>query len=321
MLTYPEIDPVAIALGPLKIHWYGLMYLVGFAGAWWLMRLRARRPGSGWSPEQVDDLLFYGAVGVVAGGRVGYMLFYDFGALLHNPLSLFFVWQGGMSFHGGLLGVLLAVWFFCRREKRSWLATMDFAAPVVPVGLAAGRIGNFINGELWGKVTDVPWAMVFPTGGPLPRHPSQLYEALFEGVALWLLMWLLVRKRKAFPGFAVGCYAIGYGLARFVIEYFREPDAGLGYVLALGDPGAPAYRYAGPLNFSMGQVFSAAMILGGILVLAIAPALKRRGLLAAGEAARGTLSAGQAGPAGPGSPAGAAKARAAEARKRRKRIK
>jgi phosphatidylglycerol:prolipoprotein diacylglycerol transferase len=252
MLTYPEIDPVAIALGPLKIHWYGLMYLVGFAGAWWLMRLRARRPGSGWSPEQVDDFLFYGAVGVVAGGRVGYMLFYDFGGLLHNPLSLFFVWQGGMSFHGGLLGVLLAVWFFCRREKRSWLAAMDFGAPMVPVGLAAGRIGNFINGELWGKVTDVPWAMVFPTGGPLPRHPSQLYEFALEGVALFTILWLYSRKPRPL-GAVAALFALCYGLFRFAVEFVRVPDPQLGY-LAFG-------------WFTMGQLLSLPLVAIGAWVL------------------------------------------------------
>jgi phosphatidylglycerol:prolipoprotein diacylglycerol transferase len=252
MLTYPEIDPVAIAIGPLKIHWYGLMYLIGFAGAWWLMRLRAQAPKSGWSTEQVDDLLFYGALGVVAGGRVGYMLFYDFGALVENPLSLFFVWQGGMSFHGGLLGVLVALWAYARRETRSWLAVVDFVAPVVPIGLAAGRLGNFINGELWGKVSDVPWAMAFPSGGPEPRHPSQLYEFALEGVVLFLILWFYSRAPRP-VGAVAGMFGLFYGAFRFLVEFVRMPDAHIGY-LAFG-------------WLTLGQVLSLPLILAGLYLL------------------------------------------------------
>ena len=252
MLNYPEFNPVAIEIGPLQIHWYGLMYLVGFAGGWWLMRLRARRPGSGWTGEQVDDLLFYAAMGVVLGGRVGYVLFYDLSAFLANPLMLFMVWKGGMSFHGGLLGVLLAIWLYARRHKRRWLAVVDFVAPVVPVGLGAGRIGNFINGELWGKVTDVPWAMVFPTGGPFPRHPSQLYEFALEGVVLFLILWFYSARPRPM-GAVSGLFGLCYGVFRFAVEFVRTPDAHLGY-LAFG-------------WLTMGQLLSLPLIAVGAYLL------------------------------------------------------
>ena len=190
MLTFPEIDPIALELGPLKVRWYGLMYLVGFAGGWWLGRRRAKHPGSGWKPLEVDDLLFYVALGVVLGGRVGYTLFYNLPAFLHDPLVLLRVWEGGMSFHGGLLGVLTALWLFGRKYGRGFFSITDFTAPLIPIGLFSGRLGNFINGELWGAPTEVPWAMIFPGAGPLPRHPTQLYEAALEGIALFLILWL-----------------------------------------------------------------------------------------------------------------------------------
>jgi len=232
MISYPDIDPVAIEIGPLQIHWYGIMYLIGFAAAWWLGRRRARQPQSQWNIGLVDDLIFYSALGVILGGRIGYVIFYNLSAFLDNPLILFKVWEGGMSFHGGLLGVLAALWLFARRTDKRWLSVVDFAAPLVPIGLAAGRLGNFINGELWGRVTDVPWAMVFPGAGPLPRHPSQLYEFALEGVALFALVWWFSSKPRP-AGAVSGLFALGYGVFRIFVEFFREPDAHIGY-LAFG---------------------------------------------------------------------------------------
>lgn len=264
MLPYPHIDPVAFSLGPVKVHWYGLMYLVGFAAGWWLLRLRARR-GEAWKPVQIDDLLFYGALGVVLGGRIGYVLFYNFSAFLADPLMLMRIWEGGMSFHGGLLGVLIALWLYARREKRQWLAVVDFLVPVVPIGLGAGRIGNFINAELWGRVTDVPWAMVFPGAGPLPRHPSMLYEFFLEGVVLFIILWLYARKPRPL-GAISGLFAIFYGVFRFLVEFVREPDAHIGY-LAFG-------------WVTMGQVLSLPLILVGVFLLwralAAAPATNHK---------------------------------------------
>ncbi|MDO6460259.1 prolipoprotein diacylglyceryl transferase [Granulosicoccaceae sp. 1_MG-2023] len=229
MLTYPEIDPVAVSLGPMKIHWYGLMYLVGFAGGWWLAKLRAKRPGSGWDPEEIGDLVFYIALGVVLGGRIGYVLFYNFPVFAENPLTIFKIWQGGMSFHGGLIGVLIAFWLYARKTGRGFFNVADLIAPVVPIGLGAGRLGNFINGELWGRVTDVPWGMVFPGGGPLPRHPSQLYQFFLEGPLFFALIWLYSKKPR--PTMAVsGFFLIYYGIYRFLIEFVREPDSQLGFV-------------------------------------------------------------------------------------------
>ena len=211
-MIYPTIDPVALSLGPIQIHWYGLMYLLGFSGAWWLGRLRAER--FGWTAVEVEDLLFYGAIGVIVGGRLGYSLFYDLPALIDNPLNLFKIWQGGMSFHGGLLGVVIAFGFFARATGKSYFSISDFIVPMVPVGLFFGRIGNFINGELWGKVSDVPWAMIFPNAGPLARHPSQLYEAMLEGVLLFLILWIYSAKPKP-PGAVSGLFLLGYGFFPF----------------------------------------------------------------------------------------------------------
>lgn len=228
MIPYPNIDPVAISIGPLSIHWYGLMYLVGFAGAYFLMNYRANKPNSGWNKEEVSDLLFYSAMGVILGGRFGYVLFYNFEKFLDDPLWLFAVWEGGMSFHGGLLGVLVAVYVFGRRYGKSFYTITDFGAPVVPIGLMTGRLGNFIGGELWGRVSDVPWAMVFPKGGPLARHPSQLYEMALEGIVLFLILWLYSRKPR--PAMAVsGLFLIGYGAFRFLVEFVREPDSHIGF--------------------------------------------------------------------------------------------
>ena len=249
MLPYPQIDPVAIALGPLKIHWYGLMYLVGIGGAWLLASRRLKDFDPSWSKEKLSDLVFWVAMGVILGGRLGYALFYDLSAYLAEPLKILRVWEGGMSFHGGLIGVMLATWLFGRRNGKSFFQLMDFIAPLVPIGLGAGRIGNFINAELWGKVTDVPWAMVFPNGGPDPRHPSQLYQFALEGVALFLILWLYSRKPR--PTMAVsGLFAICYGIFRFIVEFVRVPDAQLGYL---------AWNW-----LTMGQVLCLPMILGGI---------------------------------------------------------
>src|SRR3990167_9293350 len=210
MLAYPHINPIAFHLGVLKVHWYGLMYLIGFLLAWILATYRANKPSSGWNSMQVSDLIFYAALGVVIGGRVGYMLFYDFPAFVANPLILFKLWEGGMSFHGGLLGVAMATWIYGHRYHKPWPIVIDFVAPLVPLGLAAGRLGNFINGELWGRVTTVPWGMVFPNAGPFPRHPSQLYEFFLEGVLLFLILWGYSSKKR--PPLAVSAlFLIGYG--------------------------------------------------------------------------------------------------------------
>ena len=231
---FPDFDPVAIAIGPVKVHWYGLMYLIAFALGWWLGRVRARDAWRGWSRDDVGDVLFWVALGVVAGGRLGYMLFYDLERLLADPLSLVRVWQGGMSFHGGLIGVLIAMWWFGRRRGRGFFDVADFIAPLVPLGIAAGRFGNFINGRLWGTPSDLPWAMVFsdPDAGGVPRHPSQLYEALLEGVVLFAVLWWFTRKPR--PAMAAsGVFLIGYGVARTLVEFVRVPDAHIGY-LAFG---------------------------------------------------------------------------------------
>ncbi|MFN3919909.1 MAG: prolipoprotein diacylglyceryl transferase [Methylohalobius sp.] len=253
MLPYPHIDPVAIQIGPLKVHWYGLMYLFGFLGAWVLARRRAEKYG--WRREEIDDLVFYGAFGVVLGGRSGYMLFYNLAALAHDPLSFFRVWEGGMSFHGGLLGVLAAMGLFARKYKRAFFEVTDFIAPLVPIGLFFGRIGNFINGELWGKVTELPWGMVFPTGGHLPRHPSQLYEAALEGVVLFAVLWFYSAKPRP-PKAVSGLFLLLYGSFRFLVEFIREPDAHIGY-LAFG-------------WLTMGQALSFPMIVAGLWLLALA---------------------------------------------------
>lgn len=238
MLQHPQIDPVALAIGPLSIHWYGLTYLAAFGLFFWLATLRLRHepfaslaapavPG-GWQRRDVEDILFLGVLGVVLGGRIGYCLFYKPLYYLSHPLEILAVWQGGMSFHGGLLGVLVAMAWFARSRRRPWLQVMDFVAPCIPTGLAAGRVGNFINGELWGRVADpsLPWGMVFRGAGELPRHPSQVYQFLLEGLLLFVLIWLYARHRRA-TGQVAAAFTFGYGVLRFVAEFFREPDAHL----------------------------------------------------------------------------------------------
>lgn len=248
MLHYPQMNPIAFSLGPLKVHWYGIMYLIGFAAVWLLGLWRARQPGSSWTAEQVADVVFYGALGLIIGGRVGYMVFYAFPVLLHHPLTLFKIWDGGMSFHGGLVGGMLALWFFAWRRGKRFGEVTDFVVPFVPIGLGAGRIGNFINGGLWGRVTDVPWGMVYPQAGPLPRHPSEIYEFLLEGVLLFTILWIYSRRRR--PCYAVSAlFLLAYGCFRFFVEFFRQPDPQLGFV---------AFGW-----MTMGQLLSVPMIIIG----------------------------------------------------------
>ena len=261
MLMYPHIDPIAVKIGPLAVHWYGLTYLAAFALFFLLGSLRLKQPPfrymegeSAWSRRDVEDILFLGVVGVVAGGRLGYCLFYKPAYYLSHPLEVFAVWQGGMSFHGGLIGVLCAMLWFAHSRRRRWLEVADFVAPCVPAGLAAGRIGNFINGELWGRAADpsLPWAMVFPHADKVARHPSQLYQLLMEGLLLFVLLWLYARKPRGL-GQVSGAFLFGYGVFRFVAEYFREPDDFLGLLA---------------LNLSMGQWLCVPMIVVGALIWA-----------------------------------------------------
>lgn len=231
-MQFPKIDPVAIDLGPVQIHWYGLMYLVGFLAAWWLIRRYALKPNSGWTLQQVDDLIFYCALGVVLGGRLGYIFFYKFSSFLQDPLMIVRLWEGGMSFHGGILGVTFAMYLFARHTGHAFLSVADRVALVTPIGLGAGRIGNFINSELWGRTTDVPWGVVFPNGGPIARHPSQLYEFALEGVLLFALLALYARRGPP-VGALAACLVLLYGVFRFIVEFYRMPDEHLGFV-ALG---------------------------------------------------------------------------------------
>lgn len=227
-----SISPVAFSIGSLEMHWYGLMYLVGFGVGWGLARWRARQPASGWTGSEVDDLLTQVMLGVIIGGRLGYVIFYDPKAYLADPLEIIRLWHGGMSFHGGLLGALGAFWLFARNHGKTFWQVSDFVAPLVPQAIMWGRLGNFINGELWGKATMLPWGIVFPGAGPWPRHPSQLYEALLEGLVLFAAIWIYSsRPRK--PGAVSGFFAVGYALARMLVEFVRVPDAHLGY-LAFG---------------------------------------------------------------------------------------
>lgn len=251
-LQYPNIDPVLFQIGPVSLHWYGLMYLLGAVFAYWWGTRKAKQSPY-WQVEQWHDLLFYGFLALVIGGRVGYVLFYQTSYFLKNPLYLFDITSGGMSFHGGLLGVLAALVWFARKHRVSLWQLGDFVAPMVPVGLGLGRIGNFINGELWGRVADVPWAMVFPMAGLAPRHPSQLYQAFGEGLCLFILLLWFSRKERP-VGAVGGLFLTGYGMVRFCVEYFREPDAHLGL---LG-------------FFSMGQWLSLPMVGIGLIILVVA---------------------------------------------------
>ncbi|WP_100656232.1 prolipoprotein diacylglyceryl transferase [Alteromonas flava] len=223
--VFPNIDPIIFSIGPLAVRWYGLMYLIGFVAAFFLAKQRLARVG--WSKEQLSDFLFWGFLGVIIGGRVGYVLFYQFDLFLSDPLYLVKIWTGGMSFHGGLLGVITAIALYARKMNMRFLTLGDFVAPLVPIGLGAGRLGNFINAELWGRTTDVPWGVIFPGAGNYPRHPSQLYEFALEGVVLFVLLWWYSAKPRP-RGAIGGLFLLGYGCFRFIIEFFREPDSHLG---------------------------------------------------------------------------------------------
>ena len=255
MLIHPQFDPIALQIGPLALRWYGLMYLIGFGAFFFLGRMRARRDAwRGINEALIDDLLFFGVLGVILGGRLGYILFYKPVYYLAHPLEIFMVWQGGMAFHGGFLGVLVAMALVARKHQLSWLAVTDFIAPLVPLGLASGRLGNFINGELWGRIApaDLPWSMVFASGGPLPRHPSQLYQFAMEGLLLFALLWFYSSRPRPI-GAISGLFLAGYGVFRFVAEFFREPDDFLGLLA---------------FSLSMGQWLSLPMIVTGIAMLA-----------------------------------------------------
>ena len=260
MLVHPQFDPVALSLGPVQVHWYGLTYLAAFGLFLFLAARRVQQPQyvhAGWTRRDVEDLLFWGVLGVVLGGRIGYSLFYKPGHYLANPLEILMVWKGGMSFHGGLLGVIAAMALFARSRKRPFLQVTDLIAPCVPTGLAMGRVGNFINGELWGRAADpaLPWAMVFPQSGTmLARHPSQIYQFLLEGLLLFALLWWYGRKARP-TGQVSGAFLIGYGIFRFTAEVFREPDSFLGLLA---------------LNMSMGQWLCVPMVIAGVVMWTLA---------------------------------------------------
>lgn len=254
MLAFPQIDPVAIRVGPLSIHWYGLMYLLGFSSAWLLGRWRIAHGKTRLTQKDLEDIIFYGVLGVVLGGRLGYVLFYKPAYYFSHPNEIFFLWEGGMSFHGGLLGVLAVIFYIAHTRRYRWLEVGDFVAPLIPLALAAGRLGNFINGELWGRPTNLPWAMVFPgSADGLARHPSQLYELGLEGFLLFVIVWLFANKPRA-TGQVSAVFLIGYGTLRFIGEFAREPDNFLGFLAA---------------GFTMGQWLSLPMVLLGALMYVI----------------------------------------------------
>lgn len=279
-IIHPQFDPVAVSLGPLQVHWYGITYLLGFLFAYMLATYRSKNR-EGWTPDMVSDLMFYGMLGVILGGRIGYVIFYHFSDFLANPAYIFKVWEGGMSFHGGFIGVMLAMWYFAKKYKKTPFQTLDFIAPFVPTGLMFGRIGNFINGELWGRISesDLNWLMFFPQAKYadadliaetpslqglateihgsylLPRHPSQLYESFAEGLILFILLWWFSSKPR--PRMAISAlFLLGYGFSRFTIEFFRQPDADQGFIL---------FGW-----MTKGQILTAPMILVGIIMLVFA---------------------------------------------------
>ncbi len=256
MISYPHIDPVIFRLGPLQVRWYGLMYVLGFMAAYLLARYQARKFHWQKMEEHLDNLNLAIILGVILGGRLGYVLFYNFSYYLRHPLEIFATWQGGMSFHGGCIGVLLAGLYYCRRHRLDYWKTADLYVVTVPIGLGLGRVGNFINGELYGRITDVPWAMVFPAGGPVGRHPSQLYEAFLEGIVLFAILWAVKGKpwkeKNSWPhGSMLALFLCLYGIFRFLVEFVREPDPQLGIVL---------------LGMTMGQLLSLTMVFSGVLL-------------------------------------------------------
>lgn len=253
-MTFPQFDPVAFSLGPLVVRWYALAYLAGIVGGWrWCMAM-AKHDNSAPRPEAYDEFMGWAVVGIILGGRLGYVLFYDFHQYLDAPLEALKIWHGGMSFHGGLIGVIAAAILFTKRQKIPFFAFADLLACVTPIGLGLGRLANFVNGELFGRVTEAPWGMVFPRGGDLPRHPSQIYEAALEGLTLFLIMFLLSRRPRlrAWKGFLSGTFLILYSIFRFGVEFFREPDPQLGFLFA---------------NATMGQLLCVPMFLAGVLIL------------------------------------------------------
>lgn len=247
-MVFPHINPVFLHIGPLEFRWYGLMYIIGFISAYFLILAGVKRKGIEWTKDDVADFVFTVAMGIILGGRLGYVLFYDLPVYLAHPLKVFAVWEGGMSFHGGLTGGILASVYFVRKKITPFFQMADIVATTIPIGLGLGRIGNFINGELYGRVTDMPWGMVFPGGGDLPRHPSQLYEAFMEGPVMFLILWILGRKKRP-DGVISWSFIALYGLFRFSVEFFREPDRQLGFIVG---------------HFSMGQLLSFPMLLLGL---------------------------------------------------------
>jgi len=261
MIAYPDIDPVAVDLGLVKIHWYGISYVVGILVAWLLLRVRGSQIQWGFNNEQVSDLIFYSMLGIILGGRLGSVIFYNLPYYIQNPIDIFYLQHGGMSFHGGLIGVIFAVWFFSRKFDKPFFKVTDFIIPVVPIGLGSGRLGNFINGELWGAPSNVPWAMIFPApeAGGIARHPSQLYEAFFEGLVLFIILWWFSKTARPVKAIS-GLFLLGYGIFRFMIEFVRMPDKHIGYL---------AFDW-----FTMGQLLSLPMILIGIVLIVIAYRIK-----------------------------------------------
>jgi len=255
MLPYPNIDPTIVRVGPMQIRWYGLMYVLGFIATWLLVRQQIKKYGLRDLGARFEDLNFFLILSLILGGRLGYVLFYNFNYYMRHPLEIPATWQGGMSFHGALIGLLVGGFFYCRRHRLGFLETADVYIVTVPIGIGLGRIGNFINGELFGRITDVPWAMIFPGGGPLPRHPSQLYECLLEGVLLFILLWVLkskYRQRHWHHGTMLALFLVLYGIFRSFAELFRQPDPQLGFLFAA---------------VTMGQVLSCLMIIGGLFLL------------------------------------------------------
>ncbi|MBL1141409.1 MAG: prolipoprotein diacylglyceryl transferase [Proteobacteria bacterium] len=257
MISYPDINPVAVDFGFVKIHWYGITYVVGILLAWLLLKYRGQQSYWGFNNEQISDLIFYAMFGIIVGGRLGSVLFYNFSYYIQHPIEVFYIQQGGMSFHGGLLGVMAAVWFFARKIEVPFFKLTDFIAPVVPIGLGCGRIGNFINGELWGGPSDLPWAMIFPdpAAGGIARHPSQLYEALLEGLILFIILWCFSRTPRPLKTIS-GLFLIGYGVFRFIVEFVRIPDQHIGYL---------AFDW-----FTMGQLLTLPMIIFGLFLMTMA---------------------------------------------------